>query len=130
MHVTGKLTTQPWLNLTPVFRLSKYYNIVKTNRNKVRSFASKVNYSIIWWNKHISLARQFILKIIKQKIQEYQQYNNNEEDPMHEKRPNNFIDECLKLSFKEQSFSEEELINESLTMLVGVSWSVLLQTMY
>lgn len=65
--------------------------------------------------------RQIILKIIKDKIKEYHKNLDTDSEAFNDKRPNNFIDECLKLSIEEQCFSEEELINESLTMLVGVS---------
>lgn len=34
---------------------------------------------------------------------------------------NNFIDECLRLSIEMQSFTKEDLINESITMLLSVN---------
>lgn len=67
-------------------------------------------------------------KIIQNKIKEYQLSSNKKmdangnstNDMMPKRHANNFIDECLKLSIQEKNFTEEELINESLTMLIGV----------
>lgn len=68
------------------------------------------------------------IKIIQNKIKEYQSSSNKKldangnstNDILPKRHANNFIDECLKLSIQENSFTEEELINESLTMLIGV----------
>lgn len=124
MHVAGLIILQPWFQIETIFRWSKWYAIKERSKIETRSFART---------------------IIEQKIAEYEQNtaknsnnkddNNNaatsghsdEDDGLtttgrgQRKHLNNFIDECVRLSLEEKCFSREDMVNESVTMLLGVS---------
>lgn len=110
MHVAGLIILQPWFQIQWIFKLSKWYAIKEKSKIETRSFA---------------------LGIIEQKISEHEANvrsgNNNEQNPDDydfvggPKKQLNFIDECVRLSLDEKCFSREDMVNESVTMLLGVS---------
>lgn len=109
MDIAGLIILQPWYQIESIFRMSKWFALNETSKNETRSFA---------------------MNIIDKKIEEYKRNvkndggggNNNvaDDDGMDRKKLNNFIDECVRLSLEERCFSREDMVNESVTMLLGV----------
>lgn len=66
--------------------------------------------------------RSFIKGILQNRILELKNVADPEKsDECGEKQLRIFIDECIKLTVEQNCFSEEEMISESLTMLIAVS---------
>lgn len=114
MNIAGLIILRPWYQIGWIFRFSKWYALKEESKNQTRAFA---------------------MRIVDKKLAEYEQnakngavnnnsntvHNDDDDDDIGrtKRAQNNFIDECVRLAVEEQCFSRVDMVNESLTMLLG-----------
>ncbi|KAJ6641744.1 putative cytochrome P450, partial [Pseudolycoriella hygida] len=89
---------EPWCQQEISFKLTKYYKMWEDSTNGMRAF---------------------IQKVLRQRIEELNKTGESEKSDEYEKRLRIFIDEIIQLSKEQKCFSEDEMISESLTMLLA-----------
>lgn len=120
MHVAGLIILQPWFQIETIFRWSKWYAVKERSKIEARSFAR-------------GLIEQKIAEFEKNDRNNNNNNNSNNNSASDEenvggdggaggqrRQLNNFIDECVRLSLEEKCFSRDDMVNESVTMLLGV----------
>lgn len=64
--------------------------------------------------------RAFIMDVLRKRMEVLSSADRSQRNDDNEKRLRIFIDEIIQLSMEQKCFSEEEMISESLTMLLAV----------
>ncbi|XP_037050456.1 probable cytochrome P450 313a4 isoform X1 [Bradysia coprophila] len=106
MLMAGVKIFQPWYRLYPIYRLSKYYNVVEKSKKD---------------------SQAYVKQILDKKIEEFRNKNHNEDtkeksselDEFGKTRYNIFIDEIVRLSIDRNCFTEHEMLVEAFTMMAG-----------
>lgn len=104
MSIVGIRIFQPWFQFEPFFRMTKYHKRRERTTSDMRSF---------------------IKDVLRKRMQELNATEEVENNSYGDKRIRIFIDELIKLSVEEKCFSEEEMISETLTMLIAVSFNII-----
>lgn len=99
LFVVRKRVFEPIYQFEPFFKLTKFYEIRKRSTDGMRSF---------------------IKQVLRKRIAELSNTDQMQKKDDNEKRLRIFIDEIIQLSLDQKCFTEEEMITESLTMLLAV----------
>lgn len=97
--IVGVKIFEPYYQFEPIFKMTKYYEMR---------------------NRSTGGLRAFIKEVLRKRIIEMSRVDRSEKKDDDEKRLRIFIDEIIQLSLEQKCFSEEEMISESLTMLLAV----------